>query len=240
MKSFLVTTLQVLANCMMQNSNMVAVKENQSYAIDLLTVNPGSISFWVVMALSTIWTMRLIAEAMVANDKARSTIPLEGKAAPISITAAFIAINLFLQLPACFLTFDQAAYNDIYIPFATTHYETFVLSQCFDITGSMSLYMLCATLLFEKKITQQQCTLLALPTFYPFIANLFWVPTEFSNKNPETLAFANYNNQVFLELQVFQTLFVLFVMAAAYGYAKNANLFDSIQTTQAEGNEKIC
>ncbi|GFH49791.1 hypothetical protein CTEN210_06267 [Chaetoceros tenuissimus] len=233
---FNVATLQVLATCMMQNSNMVAVKENQSYAIDLLTINPGSISFWVVMALSTNWTMRLIAEAMVANDKARSTIPLEGKAAPISIMAAFMGALLIVQIPACFLTLDQTAYNDIYVPFAKSHYETFVLSQCFVGTGSTSLYMLFATLLFEKKITQVQCTLLALPTFFPFISNLNWVPTEVLNENPETLAFANYNNQVFLELQVFQSLFVLFVMAAAYGYAQNVHLLESVKTTQAEGN----
>ena len=180
--------------------------------------------------------MRLIAEAMVSNDKARSTIPLEGKAASISITAAVFGSLLILQVPACFLTLDQAAYNDIYIPFAKTHYEISVLSQAFAITGSMSLYMLFATLLFEKKITQLQCTLLALPTFYPFIANFFWVPTEFSNKNPETLAFGNYNNQVFLEIQVFQTQFILCVMAAAYGYAKNVNLLESMKTNQAEGN----
>mmetsp|Transcript_17879 Transcript_17879/g.27081 ORF Transcript_17879/g.27081 Transcript_17879/m.27081 type:complete len:90 (-) Transcript_17879:311-580(-) len=80
-----------------------------------------------------------MAEAMVADDKARSIAPVECKASSIAISTFAIGILLVQELPACFLTLAHLAYNDIYLPFATTHYEILCTYPMFYHSSSSKL-----------------------------------------------------------------------------------------------------
>jgi len=127
-----------------------------------------------------------------------------------------MGLLLILEIPACFLTMDKAAYADIYTPFAHTHYKTWVLTQCFTIQASMSYYMLAATLLFERKITQFQCTLLAIPIFEPLVEQTLSVVHDMS-PNSEAMVFAEYNNRIFGEFYILQLLLLVYAGAAVFG-----------------------
>mmetsp|Transcript_17879 Transcript_17879/g.27080 ORF Transcript_17879/g.27080 Transcript_17879/m.27080 type:complete len:113 (-) Transcript_17879:88-426(-) len=85
----------------------------------------------------------------------------------------------------------------------------YVLTQCFIIQAAASLYMLRATLLFEKKISQQQCTLLAVPVFYPVIETVEGAISDYLNNNPETLSYSHYSNEVFGQCYVYHSCIVL-------------------------------
>jgi CRP-like cAMP-binding protein len=79
------TALQTIVNYMLQDSNIVAIEKGSHHTFDLLTVNIGSVLFWAVFAVTNVWTMKLISEAICAPEKARSVVPLNGKIPAINI-----------------------------------------------------------------------------------------------------------------------------------------------------------
>lgn len=210
------TTLQCVLNYMLQNSNVVAIGGESRYTFDLLTANPGCVAFWVVFVLSNAWTMKLVSEAFSAPEKARSVVPFDGKAIPLAAMTALMTVLMTIEIPGCFLTHDKAAFADVYVPFAQTHYNTWVFPQCFFVEAGMSFVMLFATLLFERKISQAQCTLFSFLAFEPVLEALLGILDEVKT-NPESIAFAEYNNEVFGTYYIYQVLTLISVGAAIHG-----------------------
>ena len=142
-----------------------------------------------------------------------------------------MGILLIQEIPACFFTMDKAAYAEIYTPFAHTHYKTWVLTQCFTVQTAMSYYMLAATLLFERKITQFQCTLLAIPIFEPVAEQALSLFYDVST-NSEAMVFAEYNNRIFGEFYIYQLLLLVYAGAAVLGVVNRQKKAIAVNTTK--------
>jgi ABC-type multidrug transport system permease subunit len=127
-----------------------------------------------------------------------------------------MGLLLIQEIPACFLTMDAAAYAEIYTPFAQSHYETFVLTQFFTIQAGMNYYMLASTLLFERKLTQFQCSLLLIPIFEPVVEQALGVVFDVSS-SPEAIVYAKYNNGIFGDFYIYQLLLLAYAGAAVLG-----------------------
>jgi len=210
------TTLQCVLNYTLQDSNIVAI-DGSRYTFDLLTVNPGSIFCWFIFALSSLWGLRLASEAISAPEKARSSIPLNGDAMAVSFGAVLMVWLQISAYPGCLLIMDAQAYNDIYLPFAHMFFESFVLIQFLVIQAGMSFAMLWATLLFERKITQTQCSILTFFGFWPIIDMAVDI---LSSNSAEALDFAHYNNGIlFSDLHVNELVLLLTFGAVTHGMA---------------------
>jgi len=209
--------LQCIVNYMMQDSNIVAAVDGSRYTFDLLSVNAGSISFWVVFALSNVWATKLISEAICAPRNARSIVPFNGEAAIIASITALMGWLQVIKIPACIYTLDERAFADLYLPFAQTHFETFVLTICIFIQAGLSYFMLSATLLSERKLTQLQCNSLGLLAFEPFVESAVNAIADVST-SPEASAYAQYNNEILFEhLHINQILLLVYGGAAIHG-----------------------
>jgi len=86
---FDLTTLECIVNYMLQDSNAVAIDEGSRHTFDLLTVNIGSVLFWVVFAASNVWTMKLISEAISAPKRDRLMVPLNDKCHVVHTRVSF-------------------------------------------------------------------------------------------------------------------------------------------------------
>ena len=126
-----------------------------------------------------------------------------------------LAVNI--TIPACCFTMDERAYTDLYIPFAQTHFETWVLTQSPITQAGMSFVMLWTTLLFERKITQNQCTFLTIIVFEPTVEAAVSIYNEANSNTPEALTYAGYNNTVFGDLHVIQLALLFYLGAAVHG-----------------------
>ena len=95
----------------------------------------------------------------------------------------------------------------------------------------MSYYMLAATLLFERKITQFQCTLLAIPIFEPVAEQTLSLVYDVST-NSEAMVFAEYNNRIFGEFYIYQLLLLVYAGAAVLGVVNRQKKAIAVNTTK--------
>jgi len=210
------SAFQCIFNYMIQDSNIVAI-DGSRYTFDLLSVNAGSISFWIVFALSNVWAMKLISEAICAPKQGRPIVPFNGEAATIAALAALVGWLQVITIPGCIFTMNESAYTNLYLPFAQTHFETFVLNISLLSQAGLSYFMLAATLLSERKLSQTQCNLLGLLTFEPFVESAINVIVDVGS-SPETLAYAQYNNEILFEhFHINQILLLIYGIAAIHG-----------------------
>ena len=84
------TTLQSVVNYMLLDSNVVAIDKGSRHTFDLLTVNIGSVLFWVVFVTTNVWTMKLISEAISAPKRDRLMVPLNGKCHVVHTRISFV------------------------------------------------------------------------------------------------------------------------------------------------------
>ena len=226
------SAIQTVPIYMMQDSPVSLV--DHIWAFDLLHWNASTVIFWILY-LGSFWaTGEFVSESIGGPDRGRETLPFNGHRFWFTLLAVFSYVGLVTLPPLILLNHDQEAFTSTYLPYLHRLEGTL---NCFMFLSEamVGMGMLVATLLFERKISQNQASLsLAVLVV---VTGFLDVNIDIADLTMvETQAISALNSEILQTTHAYEIAFLslcFFIMKGLWMYfqSKNSNNPATLRTT---------